>query len=91
MVTVLVLLPDRCCQVVFLATWTHTDSCSDAVNRHLQVLSPLGSIPDTLTPSELQKDVVTQEQDPALGLVEHYKIGLSPSIPFAQVPLNLIN
>ncbi|KAK4818449.1 hypothetical protein QYF61_013136 [Mycteria americana] len=58
------------------------------VNQHPQVLFCQAAFqPLFPKPVALHGVVVTQEQGPALGLVEPHTIGLSPSIQPAQVPL----
>lgn len=59
--------------MAFLATWAHTGSCSAAVtntSRHFPAALPRAC--------SVHGVVVTQEQDPALGLVEPLTIGLDP-------------
>lgn len=86
MVVGVVLLSDHCWQLSLasLATWAHIGSCSAAVNQHFQVLSSHS------IPAWSCWGVVTQEQDPVLGLVEYYRAGPSPSVPFVRIPLNLM-
>ncbi|KAK4832143.1 hypothetical protein QYF61_020883 [Mycteria americana] len=59
-----------------------------AVNQHSQVLSCQAAFqPSFPKPVALHGVVVTQVQDPALGLVEPHTVGLGPSIQPVQVPL----
>ncbi|KAK4832707.1 hypothetical protein QYF61_025168, partial [Mycteria americana] len=59
-----------------------------AVNQHPQVLFHQAAFqPLFPKPVALHGVVVTQVQDPALGLVEPHTIGLGPSIQPVQVPL----
>ncbi|KAK4827864.1 hypothetical protein QYF61_022014 [Mycteria americana] len=59
-----------------------------AVNQHPQVLLCWAAFqPLFPKPVAMHEVVVTQVQDPALGLVEPHTIGLGPSIQPLQVPL----
>ena len=76
--------------LAFLATWTHCwlmfSRRSTSTPRfffHWAAFQPL--LPK---PVALQGVVVTQGQDPALGLVEHHTIDFSPSIQSVQIPLH---
>ncbi|KAK4824318.1 LOW QUALITY PROTEIN: hypothetical protein QYF61_013593 [Mycteria americana] len=62
-----------------------------AVNQHSQVLFCLAAFQPLFPKSvALHVVVVTQVQDPALGLVEPHTVGLSPSIQPAQIPLSTL-
>ncbi|RMB99698.1 hypothetical protein DUI87_23700 [Hirundo rustica rustica] len=56
--------------------------------QHPQLLHPLGIFqPLCPQPAALQGIIVTQVQDPALGLTEPHPVGLGPLIQPVQIPL----
>jgi len=56
--------------------------------QHPKVLfHPASFQPLLLKPVVLHRVVVTEVEDPALGLVETHKIGLDPSVQSVQIPL----
>ncbi|KAJ7412919.1 hypothetical protein WISP_94045 [Willisornis vidua] len=74
--------------LAFFTTWAHAGSFSVAVDQHPQVVFCLAPFKALIShPEALNRVVVTQGLDLALGLVEPYTVIVSSTILSVQTPL----
>ncbi|KAK4831331.1 LOW QUALITY PROTEIN: hypothetical protein QYF61_016820, partial [Mycteria americana] len=73
--------------LAFLATWAHCQLVFTRLSTNTPRSFSARQLPSHSSPSLVAGVVVTQVQDPALGLVEPHTIDLSPWIQPLQVPL----